>query len=98
MPGTGKLILGTPKVVSLPERGTRLAIWPLGVNTATPPSTNGGEVAAVGYSNNAQCCRIFVPYLLLIRCHTSGVQLGRQTALFMQGTKSDARSGDRAAS
>src|SRR5262249_19710356 len=35
MPGDRqKLILGTPKVVSSPERGTRLAIWPLGVNTA----------------------------------------------------------------
>src|SRR6516165_6539527 len=97
MPGTGKLILGTPKVVSLPERGARLAIWPLGVNTAnastrptpprpTPPSTNGGEVAAVGYSNNAQCWRIFVPYFAAHQMHTSGVQLGRQTALFRQGT------------
>ena len=38
------------------------------------------------YSNNAQCCRIFVPYFAAHQMHTSGVQLGRQTALFRQGT------------
>ena len=50
-------------------------------------------MAAVGYSNNAQSCRILIPYFAAHQMHTS---LAVRLRCLCKGQRSDARSGDRA--
>src|SRR5215471_18260457 len=105
MPGTGKLILGTPKGRILARAWDKASNLALGCKHGqrhtrpTPPTTNGGEVAAVGYSNNAQCCRIFVPYFSAHQMRIPrACSLVVRLRCLCKGQRSDGRSGDRAAS
>ena len=102
MPGTGKLILGTPKVVSLPERATRLAIWPLGVNTAN--ASHGQRLhqrtevrwPQSGIPRMRNAAEYSSHILLLIRCIPRACSLVVRPRCLCKGQRSDARSGDRA--